>query len=135
MKFSLSLLVLMAVLVVSCARDVSQDFAEYIVTPVPSSVAKLRVLRIPDTDLIIVFAFEASALDLDRIKASHPFHEIPYEMAGDSVYSVFRKAEAAGFPKIRTPKCYRYGPKDEPYTYYFIVDEDGRNARYLKMGF
>jgi hypothetical protein len=135
MKFSLSLMVLMAVLGVSCARDPSQDFAEYIITPMPSSVAKLRVLRIPDTDLLIVFAFEASAFDLDRIKASHPFREIPYELTGDTVFSVFKKAEAAGFPKIRTPKCYRYAPTDEPYTYYFIVDEDGRNARYLKMGF
>ena len=102
---------------------------------VPSSISNLKVFRALNPDLTLVLGFEASKSDLDAILSSRSFHPISYASAGPSVASALKNAESVNIEAIKFTKCYSSFSKDHPYVYYFIIGEDDRHARFLKLGF
>jgi len=140
----LSRIVAFGVLVLSgCARDAVNEFTRSVIAPMPQSISNLRMHHSAQgwvfSEHTFVFAFEAAAGDLERIRASREFHEVRPDRVGDSevvaAQFALKAAESAGIPSMRFAKYYVCGPKDEPYVYYYFVGDDGRSARYLKMGY
>jgi hypothetical protein len=140
---SVSFVVFVAVVLAGCSRDSSAEFVRSIVAPVPQSVTNLRLHHTSEgwlfSEHTFIFAFEAASADLDQIRAARDFHEVHPEKVGDSQILApryaLKSAEGAGIPPLKVARYFVCGPKHESYVYYLFIGEDGKSARFLKMGY
>ena len=139
MRAAVTVVALATVLLAACTKDPSWNFAHYVLSPVPPSVTNLRVYRIGHSwgESTLMFAFEATPFDLEKIRSSRDFYEIHPEKSGGAQLETprlwLKMAESAGFAPMEATRYFGCAAKDEPCAYYLFIGADGRSARFIRF--